>query len=278
MKPTLTAKPSPKMKDDRNFIATVQTSRLRGSFRNLNPPASPPNHAHVSVKEPPVAIVTMVVDTARMAARPDELIPTRASLLSRIKDWEDRESWQDFFDTYWRLIYGTARKAGLSDAEAQDIVQETVISVAKNVEGFKYDPAVCSFKRWMLQLTRWRILNQVKKRNAEAARLVTAGPATAAALDKTALIDQIPDPTGGDLEATWDSEWERHLLSAALERVKRRVDPAQFQIFDLYCNAGWPVLKVAQTLGVNVGQVYLIKHRVSRMLRKEVELLERGLA
>ena len=106
-----------------------------------------------------------------MAARPHELIPTRASLLSRIKDWEDRASWQDFFDTYWRLIYGIARKAGLSDAEAQDIVQETVISVAKNVEGFKYDPAVCSFKTWMLQLTRWRIINQLKKRDAEAARL-----------------------------------------------------------------------------------------------------------
>src|SRR5438046_6721201 len=92
----------------------------------------------------------------------EDLIPTRESLLSRLKDWEDRESWQDFFDTYWRLIYGIARKAGLSDAEAQDIVQETVISVARKIEGFKYDPAVCSFKSWMLQLTRWRIINQIR--------------------------------------------------------------------------------------------------------------------
>ena len=213
-----------------------------------------------------------------MPASPDELIPTRESLLSRIKDWEDRKSWQDFFDTYWRLIYRTARKAGLSDAEAQDIVQETVISVAKNVEGFKYDPAVCSFKRWMLQLTRWRIINQLKKRGAEAARLVTAGPSTATTLDETAMIDQIPDPNACNLEPIWDAEWENNLLRAALERVKRRVDPAQFQIFDLYCTEGWPALKVAQTLRVHVGQVYLIKHRISRMLRKELELLERGLA
>src|SRR5258705_498547 len=95
---------------------------------------------------------------------PDDLVPTRESLLSRLKDWEDRESWQDFFDTYWKLIYTIARKAGLNDAEAQDIVQETVISVARKIEGFKYDPAVCSFKSWMLQLTRWRIINQIKKR------------------------------------------------------------------------------------------------------------------
>ena len=93
-----------------------------------------------------------------------DLIPTRESLLSRLKDWEDRESWQDFFDTYWKLIYTIARKAGLNDAEAQDIVQETVISVAKNIEGFRYDRARCSFKTWMLQLTRWRIINQLKKR------------------------------------------------------------------------------------------------------------------
>jgi hypothetical protein len=53
----------------------------------------------------------------------EDLIPTRESLLSRLKDWKDSESWQDFFDTYWKVIYGIARKAGLSDAEAQDIVR-----------------------------------------------------------------------------------------------------------------------------------------------------------
>lgn len=206
-----------------------------------------------------------------MAARPDELIPTRASLLSRIKDWEDRASWQDFFDTYWRLIYGTARKAGLSDAEAQDIVQETVLSVAKKVEGFKYDPAVCSFKTWMLRLTRWRIINQLKKRGAEAARFMTAASSSAKRSDDTATIDRIPDPGGNDLEAIWESEWENNLLNAALERVKRRVEPEQFQIYDLYCVAGWPVWKVAQTLGVNAGRVYLAKHRIGRLLRQEIQ-------
>src|SRR5215468_7208088 len=98
----------------------------------------------------------------------DELLPTRASLLNRLKDWQDEVSWKAFFDTYWRLIYGVARKAGLSDAEAHDVVQETVISVARKIEGFVYDPAVCSFKTWMLQLTRWRIINQLNKRRREA--------------------------------------------------------------------------------------------------------------
>jgi len=63
----------------------------------------------------------------------EQPIPTRQSLLGRLKDWNDQESWQVFFDTYWRLIYNTAMKAGLNDAEAQDVVQETILSVSKKV-------------------------------------------------------------------------------------------------------------------------------------------------
>jgi len=76
----------------------------------------------------------------------DELVPTRQSLLSRLKDWNDQESWKVFFDTYWRLIYSAAMKAGLSDAEAQDVVQETVIGVLKKLPDFEYDPRKGSFK------------------------------------------------------------------------------------------------------------------------------------
>lgn len=217
-----------------------------------------------------------------MAARLEDLIPTRASLLSRIKDWEDRDSWQDFFNTYWKLIYGTARKAGLTDAEAQDIVQETVLSVARNIEGFKYDPAVCSFKTWLLQLTRWRIFNQLKRRQRDRGGPASGQAASGAsgpreATERTDTLERVPDPAGIDLESLWDAEWEKHLLSTALERVKRKVSPEQLQIFDLYCLERWPAQKVARTLEVSLGVVYLAKHRVGRLLKKEVQALKRTL-
>ena len=88
---------------------------------------------------------------------PEELIPTRASLLSRLKDQRDDESWHDFFNTYWKLVYSVALKAGLTEQEAQDVVQETLITVSRRIPEFRYDPAVCSFKTWLLNLTRWRI-------------------------------------------------------------------------------------------------------------------------
>src|SRR2546421_7379071 len=99
-----------------------------------------------------------------MPKSPEEFIPTRRSLLTRLKQWDDHESWRDFFNTYWKLVYGVAMKSGLSESEAQEVVQETVISVAKKMRDFKYDPAVGSFKGWLLYLTRCRIVDQFRKR------------------------------------------------------------------------------------------------------------------
>src|SRR6476659_3707614 len=89
---------------------------------------------------------------------------TRYSLLSRLQKWDDQESWKDFFDTYWRLIYSLAIKSGLSEAEAQDVVQETVISVAKSIHKFERDRSRGSFKAWLKNIIRWRIADQLRSR------------------------------------------------------------------------------------------------------------------
>jgi len=68
-----------------------------------------------------------------MPQHSDEFIPTRLSLLSRLQNWDAQASWRDFFDTYWRLIYRAAIKSSLPNAEAQDVLQETVITVAKKL-------------------------------------------------------------------------------------------------------------------------------------------------
>src|SRR5215472_6203923 len=99
-----------------------------------------------------------------MTRNPDELIRTRATLLLRLKNWQDQASWEQFFDTYWRLIYRFARKAELTDQEAQDVVQETMFAVAKHIPTFTYDPARGSFKGWLLNMARWRLIDQLRKR------------------------------------------------------------------------------------------------------------------
>src|SRR6516164_6778524 len=98
-----------------------------------------------------------IVDTTVTESAQDSEA-TRWSLLARLKNWEDQASWREFFDTYWRLIYSVAIKSGLNDAEAQDVVRDTVLSVAKKIPELNCDPSAGSFKIWLLKFTRWRIL------------------------------------------------------------------------------------------------------------------------
>lgn len=196
----------------------------------------------------------------------DELIPTRESLLGRLKDCGDQESWRTFFETYWKLIYSAAMKAGLTDAEAQDAVQETVTYVCKALPDFHYSAKNGSFKSWLLNQTRWRIVDQFRKRQKDIM-------APAANETGTALIERIPDPAGMALDAAWDNEWETNLVEAALERVKKKVNPKQYQLFDLYVVKGWSVSKIAQHLGASRSNIYITKHRISGLIKKEIARL-----
>ena len=193
-----------------------------------------------------------------------ELIPTRRSLLSRLKNWDDQESWRVFFDTYWKLIYTAARRAGLSEPEAQDVVQETVISVLKSMADFKYRSTNGSFKSWLLQLTSWRIGDQLRRRKPEMERRSDETST------RTDTVERLADPSSLDWQKAWDTDWERNLMQAAIQRVKKRVDAKAYQIFDLLVFKEWEVLRVARALRVNRAQVYLIKHRVSKALKEEV--------
>ena len=199
-----------------------------------------------------------------------EFIPTRRSLLTRLKQWDDQESWQEFFSTYWKPIYGVAVRAGLSDDEAQDVVQETVMAVARQIPEFKYNPALGSFKNWLFLITRRRIADHFR-REYRRVKGVEPGPRDTS---RTALLERVPDPAVPDLDAIWDEEWKRQLLDAALRRVKRQVEPKHFQIFDCYVRKEWPVKDVIKAFGVSSGQVYLIKHRVSALIAKEAEMLQ----
>ena len=198
-----------------------------------------------------------------------ETIPTRRSLLSRLKNWNDQESWRVFFDTYWKLIYNTAVRAGLTEAEAQDVVQETVIAVSKNIPGFVYDPAKGSFKAWLLRQTSWRISSQFRKRMP--VRRTNRDPQTSS---RTSTLERIPDPRLPALEMLWNQEWETNLLDAALRRVKAKVDAKQYQIFDLYIRKNWPASKVSRDLKISPARVYLAKHRIAKLLKQELAYLQ----
>jgi RNA polymerase sigma-70 factor (ECF subfamily) len=194
---------------------------------------------------------------------------TRASLIERLRDLQDQASWEVFFDTYWRLIYGTARKAGLSDEEAQDALQETMLCVSRRIPAFRYDPARGSFKAWLLRLTRWRVVDQFRKRGPVHAHQGSAGGNGA-----TETVANLPDPASLVPNHVWETDWKKNLAEVALARIRARVDPKKYQLFDFYVNKEWPAAKVAERFGVSVNQVYLARHRLTGSLREEIQRLE----
>src|SRR6266581_1474159 len=134
------------------------------------------------------------------------MVETRQTLVSRLKDWDDQESSREFFNTYWRLLHSVAIKAGLTEAEAEDAVQETIISVAKMMPRFQYDPAKCSFKTWLWHVAQKRITDQFRKRP-PAGLSIRARASTATG--RTATVERVADPASLDLDTVWEEEWRQ---------------------------------------------------------------------
>jgi len=214
---------------------------------------------------------------APRALRPsaDDSLPTRASLLGRLRDLADSDSWRAFFETYWRLIYNVARKSGLSDPEAQDVVQETVIAVARKMPEFRYDPAKGSFKQWLLLITRRRIQDHLR-------RLYRSAPGSGGGpMELSGGVENMPGPElapDAQIDTAWEHEWRENLFHAALARVRQRTNPKHYQVFDYCVLQNVPAREVARMLGLNAAQVYLAKHRTSATVKRTVKELEAELA
>jgi len=208
-----------------------------------------------------------------MSAEPgtESLLPTRRSLLSRLRDCEDQEGWREFFDTYWRLIYKVARQAGLDESRAQDVVQTTFIYLARRMPRFRYDPALGSFKAWLLRVTRSRI--SALRRRAESRE--AALPDLDLEDGDANIWESIPDSSADRLNELWQREWEQHIIQTALRRIRVKVSAQQLMIFELAALGQVPLKQVARKLEVSLMQVYLARHRVGKLFKAEVQRLRK---
>lgn len=200
-------------------------------------------------------------------------VPTRASLLSKLRSLDDHDSWQEFFDTYWKLIYSVAVRKGLPDRDAREVVQETIISLTRQLPRFKYDRSKGSFKSWLYRQTSWRVADHLARQKRDRERFEELEP-------KHEAVEPVYPSFSQSTVATdplWDQEWERNLVDLALGKLKKTAPPKQYQIFDLYVVRELPVKEVMSTLNVSRSQVYLAKHRLTRQLKIEVESIRERL-
>ncbi len=173
-----------------------------------------------------------------MATDEPSSLKTRPSLLNRLKSGDDTESWQAFYRIYGKLVRDFSAQAGLTDTEADEVVQETAIALARHLPEYHYDPKVCRFKTWLLNQTSWRIKDQFKKRKKNTAQthLPRRGDEETA---RTATINRVPDAAAPDLDVMFEQQWHRSLFDVALERAKEKFSLKQFQIFDLVVLKEW---------------------------------------
>jgi len=173
---------------------------------------------------------------------------TRRTLLERLRRTRtDEAGWYDFFDTYSRLIYSVARKSGLAHADAEDVVQATVLKVSQYISGFEVNPDRGKFRNWVCLITKQQIANHYRRAN----RLP---PIDEPAPDADHTLPEIEDPVN-QWDEIWDSEYFGHASELALAEVKRKVSPKQYQIFHLYCIKQHDVKQIARMLDVSPNEV-----------------------
>src|SRR3954464_11233861 len=148
---------------------------------------------------------------------------TRASLLVRLRDGGDAGAWQEFVRLYAPVIYGFARKRGLQDADAADLMQEVLRSVASAAHRLEYDPARGTFRGWLFTVTRNKVFNFLDGRRR---RVVGSGDSRV-----QHRLEQHASANDGDLAGDWEADYQRTVAARAMERVKTEFQPATWNAF-----------------------------------------------
>jgi RNA polymerase sigma-70 factor (ECF subfamily) len=200
----------------------------------------------------------------------NDSLQTRQSLLVRLRDLDDAESWNRFYATYERAVRGLAKKRGLTDAEAEEVSQEVFKRIAEKIHSFEPAARAGSFRRWLYQLARWRADDKIRERGR-----LQVEPIEDPTTGLNTTVQRIPAPE--DLDESLEADARRQLIQVALDRLKRRMNPRDIQIFQLLIVEQWSVSKVARFFRLATASVYVVRHRVGRQLREELAHIEKRL-
>jgi RNA polymerase sigma-70 factor (ECF subfamily) len=191
---------------------------------------------------------------------------TRESLILRVKDPADREAWNEFTAIYRPVIYRLARRRELQDADAEDLVQRVLMSVARAIDGWEPDRERATFRTWLRRITRNAIINAVSRGRPDAG---TGG---------TSMLQRLQQQPDAATEALDDleTEYRRSVLRWAARQVQREFHDDTWTAFRLTAIDGRTVEDAAELLGKSPGAVYAARSRVMRRLKARVAEYERS--
>lgn len=190
---------------------------------------------------------------------------TRASLILRLPSAADAEAWREFAAIYEPFVYRFARRGGLQDADAHELVQNVMLAVARAVGRWRPDENRGRFRTWLFRISRNQLIDLSSRLRRQA--LVRGGT------DMLTILDQQPSTEDWSNDAMTLSH-RQELFRWAAERVEQSVQPATWQAFWMTAMEDQAVEKVADRLGLSVGAIYVARSRVTARLREEVKKWE----
>lgn len=188
---------------------------------------------------------------------------TRASLLVQIRAGSNHAAWQEFVKLYGPVIYGFARKRGLQDADAADLMQDVMRSISAAIGRLEYDRQHGTFRGWLFTITRNKIFNFLSAR-----RIRPQGTGDSAT---NQILNSHPDDQDGS--AAWEMEYQRRLASLAMEQIKSEFQDNTWKAFWLTSVEGASAAEASKQLGLSPGAIYVAKSRVLARLKAVVETI-----
>jgi RNA polymerase sigma-70 factor (ECF subfamily) len=183
---------------------------------------------------------------------------TSLSLLERLRG-NDPEAWRRLVGLYGPLVLFWGRRAGLSEHDAADLLQDVFRSVTGAIVRFRRDRPGDSFRGWLWSIARNKLRDHFRDQQ--------RGPVAEGGSEALAQFTQIPDE---EPESAADSEPSRALLHRALELVRGGFEEPTWQAFWRTTVDGRSPADVAAELGLGLASVYQAKSRVLRRLREEL--------
>ena len=141
---------------------------------------------------------------------------TTSLLLEQLRDFDNEVAWNKLVEFFRAPLAAFARRMGLVDNDADDLVQETLIAFASAYSEGKYDPEKGRLSDWLFGISYRQIQNARRKRARRDAPLARRS-------EDSFPFDELPDRE--EATRTWNEEWAKSLLANCLRRVRIEVEP-----------------------------------------------------
>jgi RNA polymerase sigma factor (sigma-70 family) len=186
---------------------------------------------------------------------------TSVSLLERLRLQPDEGSWKRLVDLYVPLIRGWLRRYDVSPEDAEDLAQEVMALVVREIPDFQHNQQPGAFRKWLRTITVNRLRMLWRARQGKAAASGNS--------DVLQMLDQLEDPNSG-LSRIWDEQHNQHVARRLMEMIEPQFTPGTWKAFRRVVLDGQKPAAVAAELGISVNAVLLAKSRVLRRLRQEM--------